>query len=348
MGQKLYKGDGSGGIRFIDKTGVGHFTQIQNLLWDLWTSLIGCRGVGVYTMYLRLAREGKVKAIPLRRIASVNRIGASTLNSIHETLEDCGLIKVIKPEGYKRTMHWTTQIEVFAPPMSVSANLIKKYAGSQGYETLAPWLYEAPETPTGAPETPTGASMETPTGASKTEDSIVENLDTTRAEHALSILENPKPKKMSDKEVSEWVDKRFDALEELKSATGTPMGLDWVCAHQRDLVHGVGEKFEKEQDKLKRQRDIEREHKRANILSWMPPVYHELALAFFNQTEMTPLVSEQKGWVKAFSNMHKKGISPRDVVDAIHRMRQKNLMVHSPFSIIKQADSQRGIRMKYE
>ena len=137
MGQKLYS-QGETGIRFTSyRKGE---VRIPNYVYDLWMPLLGAVGMGVYAMYCRLEREDVVKAMTQARIAKLCRIGTRKLDDINEMLEDCGLIVITKPEGHKRLMHWTTEIEVFDAPQTVSQELIDEYAPSSGYECMSPWL----------------------------------------------------------------------------------------------------------------------------------------------------------------------------------------------------------------
>jgi len=137
MGQKLYSED-AGGIRFTSRR-KGE-VRIPNYVYDLWLPLLGATAIGVYSMYCRLEREDIVKAMTQARIAKMCRIGTRKLAEINDVLEDCGFIVITKPEGHKRLMHWTTEIEIFEAEERVSQKLIDKYAPESGYECLSPWL----------------------------------------------------------------------------------------------------------------------------------------------------------------------------------------------------------------
>lgn len=137
MSKKLYSTD-QGGIRFISYR-MGQ-VRIPNYVYDMWLPLLGATAIGVYSMYCRLEREDVVKAITQARIAKMCRIGTRKLEEINEMLEDCRFISVTKPEGHKRLMHWTTEIEIFEAPERVPPEMVEKYAPPSGYECLSPWL----------------------------------------------------------------------------------------------------------------------------------------------------------------------------------------------------------------
>jgi hypothetical protein len=144
-----------GGIVFRTERTVGH-VRIPNYVYDIWMPLLGAEAIGVYSVYCRLEMGGSVKKISQRSLATACRIGEVKLNEINTKLEWCGFIKVVKPTGAKRLMHWTTEIVVKDPPQKVWPELIKQLGlQKSGYKPLAPWLKaETPkdETPT-SPET---------------------------------------------------------------------------------------------------------------------------------------------------------------------------------------------------
>jgi len=164
MGKKLYEYTPEGGIKFISHR-MGQ-VRIANYVYDIWLPIIGAKGIAVYGVYCRLEREGTVKAITQADIAKACRIGTNTLAQVNKQLEECGFIKISKPEGHKRLMHWTTEISVYDPPKEVSAEIVKKHEHPQGYEALSRWLV-APEIPTGSSGTTNESLDETPGSSSK-------------------------------------------------------------------------------------------------------------------------------------------------------------------------------------
>ena len=162
MGQKLYQKDDQG-IRFISyRKGE---VRIPNYVYDLWFPLLGATAIGVYSMYCRLEREDVVKAMTQRRIAKMCRIGTDKLEKINDMLETCGFVKITKPEGHKKLMHWTTEIEIYDPPTEINQHLISEYSHPSGYEPLSPWLV-SPKTPDSVSDEPKQVLDKTPNGAS--------------------------------------------------------------------------------------------------------------------------------------------------------------------------------------
>lgn len=138
MGKKLYKETAEGGIKFTSRR-MGQ-VRIANYVYDIWLPILGAKGITVYGVYCRLERAGTVKAITQADLASACRIGVSTLKNINTQLEECGFIKIIRPKGYKRQMHWTIEVEVLDPPREISAVIIEKYQPPKGYRALSTWL----------------------------------------------------------------------------------------------------------------------------------------------------------------------------------------------------------------
>ncbi|MBE2192898.1 MAG: hypothetical protein IAE83_01875, partial [Anaerolinea sp.] len=134
-----------------------HYVTLPTSTIDLWMPLIGAVGVGVYAMYCRLAREGRVRGSDLKGMAKAARISDNTLRSLNRTLERIGFIRVEKPEGAQRLRHHTTEIVLLEPPTRVSVELIRELECRSGYEVLAHWLVEpgeAENTPSHTPEPP--------------------------------------------------------------------------------------------------------------------------------------------------------------------------------------------------
>ena len=188
MGKKLYEYTPEGGIKFISHR-MGQ-VRIANYVYDIWLPIIGAKGIAVYGVYCRLEREGTVKAITQADIAKACRIGTNTLAQVNEQLEECGFIKVSKPEGHKRLMHWTTAIDVYDPPKEVPAEIVKKHEHPQGYEALSRWLV-APEIPTGSSGTTEQSLDETPDSGSKIVSLGLNTLEVTQDLPPLTIDDFP-------------------------------------------------------------------------------------------------------------------------------------------------------------
>lgn len=132
------------GIQFVSTRRPGE-VRVPNYVYDMWLPVLGNDAIGVYSVYCRLEREGSVKGLSMTVLAKKLRMGVRKLNEINECLEECGFVRVAKPQGYERLMHWTTRIEVLDPPQEIAQELIAKYAPDSGYEPLCPWLTNVPE-----------------------------------------------------------------------------------------------------------------------------------------------------------------------------------------------------------
>ena len=134
-------------------------------------------------------------------------------------------------------------------------------------------------------------------------------------------------------------------IREMLKAEGINAPVDWVIATSRERgVDHIREENERRQELKRQGRDLELEQAVANVRSWMPPETVELAVVFVEKTRMTPVVSDRRAWMKAFSDMHKKGVIPKDLKSGIGRMKEKGLMIKSPFSVATSAVNQMGIR----
>jgi len=162
MGKKFYSETETGGTIFHTERRIGD-VRIPNYVYDIWLPLLGAQALGVYAVYCRLERQGTVKAMTQARLARICRMGTGKLSSINEQLEDCGFVRIKKPEGQARLMHWTTEITILDAPHEVSKTMKDKYAIPAGYETLTPWLEaESPENLDGFSAEPETAPPETP------------------------------------------------------------------------------------------------------------------------------------------------------------------------------------------
>ncbi len=138
MGQKLYTNDG-GGIAFSTERKPGE-VRIPNYVYDLWLPLLGAEVIGVYAVYCCLERAGAVKQMRMRDLSNACRIGTDKLDHINAKLEQCGFVRIHRPTGQKRLMHWTTEITVLDPPRCVPPERMAALAPARGYEPLTPWL----------------------------------------------------------------------------------------------------------------------------------------------------------------------------------------------------------------
>jgi len=162
MGRKFYAETESGGTIFRTERKIGD-VRIPNYVYDIWLPILGAQALGVYAVYCRLERQGSVKAMTQAKLARACRMGTGKLSSINEQLEDCGFVKITKPAGKARLMHWTTEITVMDAPQEVSRAIKDKYAPASGYEILTPWLEsESPENLDGFSGEPEQVPPETP------------------------------------------------------------------------------------------------------------------------------------------------------------------------------------------
>lgn len=158
--------------------------SIPAFVYDLWMPLIGSDDIGVYGVYCRLERDSEVRGITMKTLAMKCRKGVDTLRKINERLELCGFIKVVKPEGWQVTAHYTTKIIVLDPPQSVSSALIEHFRPRNPdgtpteweYEPLAPWLVEQIDSKTqpGFPGRPNQVFEEDPDRSAKIDSSLIE------------------------------------------------------------------------------------------------------------------------------------------------------------------------------
>jgi hypothetical protein len=139
MSKKLYYQDEQGGITFHTERKIGD-VRIPNYIYDLYLPLLGATAIGVYAMYCRLEREGKVQGMNQNKIARACRIGNNTLAEINSALETCRFIRIEKPIGDEKLKHYTSRIITLDPPLYIIPEIIEQYSASFGYEILCPWL----------------------------------------------------------------------------------------------------------------------------------------------------------------------------------------------------------------
>lgn len=160
----IYQENDDGSIEFKSERRSWN-VDIPAYVYDIWLPLLGSDAVGVYGVYCRLERAGKVNGMTLRKLAEKCRIGWKKLTDINDMLTDCRFIRVEKPQGLNKRTHKSTVFTVLDPPMKVESWHIAMY-GSKGlnweYEPLTPWLTELkPESPL---MTPNGVAIMTPNG----------------------------------------------------------------------------------------------------------------------------------------------------------------------------------------
>ncbi|CAG0937615.1 hypothetical protein TFLX_06560 [Thermoflexales bacterium] len=197
MGKKLYRQETSGEIHTLNPH--RHYVTLPTSTIDLWMPLIGAVGVGVYAMYCRLAREGRVRGSDLKGMAKAARISDNTLRSLNQTLERIGFIRVEKPEGARRLRHHTTEIVLLEPPTRVSVELIRELECRSGYEVLTHWLVESGEAENTPPQTPESPSVDegAPSSAPQSATQSVSSSPVQREQAPMNAppraLERPKP-----------------------------------------------------------------------------------------------------------------------------------------------------------
>ena len=143
MGKKFYSETEQGDTIFKSERRVWE-VRLPIYVYDMWLPIIGAVGMGVYSLYCRLEMNDQVKGVSQAKIAKACRIGTRKLAKINEQLEDCGFIRVEKPEGHERLMHYTTVLVVLDPPQTVSKVIKEKYQPPSEYEILTKWLEADP------------------------------------------------------------------------------------------------------------------------------------------------------------------------------------------------------------
>lgn len=362
MGKKLYKTTESGTGFVYKKTG---FTMVENHVIDLWQPLIG-EAIRVYITYCRLARDHYVKAISQEKLAKGMRIGRKKLRDMNEILEECGFIKIRKPEGHEIRMGWSTTIEILDPPKTVPQELIEKYQHPSGYEIIAGWLMEDDDEQekcdnitsrlsqvTQPMIEPSNATSE-PGNANKNEDLNIEDSELEdlikECADAREFFEQARNKASKDL-TPEDIDERIDRAKRLRDKMNSNMPLDWVVAHAQILCadkEQVDKAKEKDSQKLAGQLD-ERERYIKNMRSWVYPPYTELGIAFFKATGIKAVgTGEKKAWIKSFDRLYKKGVRPIDIQQGVKRMQEQSMCIKSPFSVETYALRMKNIREQYD
>ncbi len=188
MGKKHYT-QTDAGVRFISERRPGD-VRIPNYVYDMWLPLLGSDAIGIYSVYCRLEREGTVKQLTTTRLTKICRIGKAKLGNINDDLVRCGFIRVVKPTGKKRLMHWTTEITILDPPQFVTQELINEFLPKGGYEILTPWLVkdkeaEPPIEPNGPPGKDEQSAHVEPNGTPSIESLSLNPLDIEAGERQI-------------------------------------------------------------------------------------------------------------------------------------------------------------------
>lgn len=152
MGRTLYVPNDDGGISFRSERRPGE-VRVPNYVYDIWMPLIGAEALGVYSIYCRLEMDGGVRKMTQLDIATACRIGKTKLAEINAMLVKCDFIKINKPKGVQKVMHWTQEIVVYDPPKEISGNLITEFQHPQGYKPLTPWLVQKEDSANVPPST---------------------------------------------------------------------------------------------------------------------------------------------------------------------------------------------------
>ena len=226
MGKKLYEETPQGGIKFTSHR-MGQ-VRVANYVYDIWLPVLGATSVAVYSVYCRLERTGVVKSITQADIAKACRIGTNKLAATNKQLEECGFIKITRPQGHQRLMHWTTEVEVFDPPEEVSGEIIEKYQHPQGYQALSTWLVadvDSPEIPNGTSGNTKQYDDEIPNGTPNVVSLVLNPLE---VEHVASdtLTENPPEQPSPEQTGDELLDSYGLGLTERKPTAKTKPALE--------------------------------------------------------------------------------------------------------------------------
>lgn len=135
---KQYTQEADGTIRFTSARKSGE-VRIPNYVVDLYLPVLGAQTLGLYVLYCRLEREGSVKGITGKRIASLCRMGLTSRDAANKVLQELGFVEVKPPRGKDRLRHFTTEIVVLDPPNRISKAQMEKFAAA-GYDMVCPWL----------------------------------------------------------------------------------------------------------------------------------------------------------------------------------------------------------------
>ena len=95
------------------------------------------------------------------------------------------------------------------------------------------------------------------------------------------------------------------------------MPLDWLIASMAEKPYKPIIMVKEIKDSERNAAEIEDEHVIANLRGWVPPVYIDLAIAFYRGTRITPRIKDQKLWIKGLKILYKKEVIPQDLRNGI-------------------------------
>lgn len=153
--QTSYEATPDGGVVVRDLRQLTKGTIVPNYVVDLYLPIIGYDGLGILTMLYRLAGNDFVDVkVYIRKYARAGKMGFDSFSDRLDLLAECGIVRVIKPEGMARLKHHRTQIELLDPPINVP----EQYGGVVKERAITQWLIRRPDTEvpdrTSVPEVP--------------------------------------------------------------------------------------------------------------------------------------------------------------------------------------------------
>jgi hypothetical protein len=128
--QRRYHIAEDGTVEANYESAKGH-VRTPNFVFDLWLPALGLTVIGVYQIYLRLARNGVVSGYKQKDLARRLRISYNTLTKANDTLVAHGFLQIEEVKGAGRLMHKTLSIKVLDAPTKVKID---------PEDTLSPWL----------------------------------------------------------------------------------------------------------------------------------------------------------------------------------------------------------------
>ena len=120
-------------------------------VYDIWYPLFGMDPIGVYNLLCRLARDGSVSQLGIKKFAEHCRIGKVKWLTLTNTLCECGFIQINVPHWDQREQGISTVYVVLDAPKEITPELFNKYVGDDPklYRPITHWFFERPvyETP---------------------------------------------------------------------------------------------------------------------------------------------------------------------------------------------------------
>ena len=147
------------------------------------------------------------------------------------------------------------------------------------------------------------------------------------------------------------------AMEHAKKELEELLGIPNVYTMPREVIGTARimlqnpedvERREKEEELAKQNELAEVKTKEDEMRGWLYGSLFDLAIAFVRVTGFWPKETDRSHWIKAFSELHDFGAQPLDVRKAVNLMRNKGLLIKSPFSIKAQVKQLRSIDKQYE